>query len=229
MFGKKNTNKKVAVIGLGGFGGNLVRYLSSMKDVEILAIDINPVNVAEIKDLAAKALTTNAAIRENLESIGIADVEYAVVSSGPGLETSIMTVHVLKELGVPHIIAKALNADHEKILHLVGATEVVFPERDSAEKVANRIQTPNLIDYIPLQSGFVIQEIKIPGDFSGKTLGEIELRKKFKVTVLAIKPVSQNENIINPSANARLKENDILVLFGESKDIAYLDEAMNHS
>jgi trk system potassium uptake protein TrkA len=226
---KKYATKKVAVIGLGGFGGSLVKTLSEKKDVEIIAIDIDPGHVAEVKDWATRSITMNATVKENLVSVGVADVDYAIVSSGPDLESSIITVHSLKELGVPHIIAKALNLEHEKILHLVGATEVVFPERDSAEKVGNRIHIPNLIDYIPLQSGYVIQEIKPPDYFVGKTLSEIDLRKKFKVTVLAIKSVSPRVNTINPSADARINENDVLIVFGAVNDIANLDETMNHS
>ncbi len=224
---KKNANKKVAVIGLGGFGGSLVKTLSQKKEVEIIAIDIDQGRLAEIKDLATRSITMNAAVKENLVSAGVADVDYAVVSTGPGLISSIITVHSLKELGVPHIIAKAINIEHEKILRLVGATEVVFPERESAEKVGNRIHIPNLIDYIPLQAGYMIQEIKTSDFFVGKTLGEIDLRKKFKVTVLAIKSVSTNMNTINPSADARISGNDVLIVFGEVKDIEALDETLS--
>lgn len=226
---KINSTKKVAVIGLGGFGENLVKTLSEKKDIEIIAIDIDPILVNRIKDFASRSIAMDATVKENLAAAGIEDVDYAVVSSGPGLESSIITVHSLKELGVPHIIAKALNSEHEKILHLVGATGVVFPERDSAEKVGNQIHIPNLIDYIPLPSGYVIQEIKPPAAFIGKTLAEIDLRKNFKVTVLAIKSVSPKLNTLNPSANTRISGNDVLIVFGEVGDIETLDETMNHS
>lgn len=226
---KKDTNKKVAVIGLGGFGGSLVKALSEKKEVEIIAIDIDPARVVEVKDYAARSITMNATVKENLESVGVTDVDYAIVSTGQGLESSIIIVHCLKELGVPNIIAKAINLEHEKILHLVGATEVVFPERDSAEKLGNRIHTPNLIDYIPLQSGYVIQEIKPSDYFVGKTLREIDLRKNFNVTVLAIKSVSPHKNTMNPSADAMVRENDVLIVFGSVKDIESLDETMNQS
>ncbi|MDQ1354442.1 MAG: trk/ktr system potassium uptake protein [Acidobacteriota bacterium] len=226
---KINSTKKVAVIGLGGFGENLVKFLSEKKNIEIIAIDIDPVLVNRIKDFASRSISMDATVKENLAAAGIAEVDYAVVSSGPGLESSIITVHALKELGVPHIIAKALNSEHEKILHLVGAAGVVFPERDSAEKVGNQIHIPNLIDYIPLPSGYVIQEIKPSDSFVGKTLREIDLRKKFNVTVLAIKSVSPHKNTINPSAEAKVRENDVLIVFGEVNDIETLDETMNHS
>jgi trk system potassium uptake protein TrkA len=211
--------KRVAVIGLGSFGSNLVKTLSEKKDIEIVAIDTNENKVNEIKDLATQPVITDATIKENLVSLGIDDVDVAVVSSGPSLEPSIITVHMLKELGIPHIIAKALSKDHEKILRLVGASDIIFPERDIARKLGHQIDSPNLIDYLPLQSGFVIQEVAAPDAFVGKTLIDIQIRKKYKVTVLAIKSVIPDATTINPNPDMIIKESDILILFGEADDI----------
>ncbi len=214
--------KKVAVIGLGSFGINLVKTLAQKKNVEIIAIDSNEGKVNEVKDLATQPITMDATVKENLVAIGIENVDYAVVSSGPTLEPSILTVHILREIGAKKIIAKALSEDHETILRLVGATEVVFPEKDEATKLGNQINSPNLIDYIPLQSGFVIQEIAPPDAFTGKTLLEIGLRKKYKITVLAIKSIIPDITTINPDADMVIKESDILIVFGENDDIENL-------
>jgi trk system potassium uptake protein len=213
---------KVAVIGLGSFGSHLVRALSKKRDVEIIAIDIDERKVNDIKHLVTQPVTMDATVKENLVSVGIGEVEYVVVSSGPSLEPSIMTVHILKELRVNRIIAKALTEDHEKILRLVGATEIIYPERDVARKLGNQIESPNLIDYLPLESGFVIQEIAPPDAFIGKTLIEIGLRKKYRVTVLAIKSIIPDINKVNPAGDEIIKESDILIVFGEDKDIEML-------
>jgi trk system potassium uptake protein TrkA len=214
--------KKVAIIGLGSFGISLAKYLSNKKDIEIMAIDNHEGKVNEIKDLVTQPITTDATIKENLVTIGIKEMDFIVVCSGPGLEPSIITVHILNEIGVKKIIAKALSEEHAKILRLVGADEIVSPEKDVAQKLGNQINAPNLIDYIPLQSGFVIQEIAAPDSFVGKSLVEIALRKKYKVTVLAIKSIIPDVNIINPGGDVVIKESDILFVFGDEKDIEKL-------
>lgn len=211
--------KKVAVIGLGSFGSSLVKTLAEKKDIEIIAIDQDEHKVNEIKELATIPVTMDATIKENLISVGIDDVDYAIVASGPNLEPSILTVHMLRQFGIPHIIAKALSEDHERILRLVGATDILFPEQDLARKLGHQIDAPNLIDYLPLQSGFVIQEVAAPDAFSGKTLRDIDIRKNYKVTVLAIKSVIPDATTVNPRPDMIIKESDILIIFGEAEDI----------
>ncbi len=215
--------KKIVIIGLGGFGYNLTRTLSA-RDIEIIAIDSDSRRVNQVKDLVLRPIVMDATDKENLVSASVQDVEYAVVSSGPGLEPSILTVHILKQLGVPHIIAKALSPEHEKILSLVGATEVVYPERDVAEKLANQLTSPNLIDYIPLESGLIIQEIAPPDAFVGKTLEGIHLRKKYDVTVIAIKSIIPEHVTLNPGGDYLVKESDILIVLGENEAISRLHD-----
>lgn len=205
--------KKCAVIGLGGFGTYLVKTLAE-KDVETIAIDKYEQKVNEVKDIATKAITLDATIKENLVSVGIHDMDSVVVSTGPTLEPSIIIVHILKELGIRNIVAKALSAEHEKILDLVGATEVSFPERDIAVKIGNKLTSRNLVDYISTHSGFAIHEIAPPDAFVGKTLAQVNLRKKYNVTVVAIKSIIPDELTPNPGGEFLIKESDILIIFG---------------
>jgi len=218
--------KKFAVIGLGSFGSNLVKTLAK-KNVEIIAVDIDETKVNEIKDLATQPITMDATSKENLSSIGITDVDCVIVSAGPSLEPSIMIVYILKELGVKQIIAKALSEDHEKILLLVGANEVYYPERDIAKKIGTQLSFSNLLDYLPIESGFVIQEIAPPDSFIGKSLGEINLRKKYNVTVIAIKSIIPESTIMNPGADFLIKESDIMLVFGSDVDIEKLHKKLN--
>ncbi len=218
--------KKFAVIGLGSFGSNLVKTLAK-KNVEIIAIDIDEIKVNEIKDVATQPITMDATSKENLTSIGITDVDCVIVSAGPSLEPSIMIVYILKELGVKKIIAKALSEDHEKILFLVGANEVYYPERDIAKKIGTQLSFSNLLDYLPIESGFVIQEIAPPDSFIGKSLGEINLRKKYNVTVIAIKSIIPESTTMNPGADFLIKESDIMLVFGSDVDIEKLHKKLN--
>ncbi len=220
--------KKFAVIGLSSFGINLVRTLAHQQDVEVIAIDQDERKVNQIKDMVTQPITMDATSRENLKSLGLKDVDCVIVSMGPTLEPSIITVHILKEMGVKKILAKALSEDHEKILFLVGASEVSYPERDVARKIGSRLRFDNLLDYLPIESGFMIQEIAPPDSFVGKTLAEIHLRKKYNVTVIAIKSLIPEETHVNPGADFIIKESDILLVFGTEEDIAKLHKRLKN-
>lgn len=219
--------KKFAIIGLSSFGLNIVKTLAKKKDVEIMAIDMDENKVKDIKDIVNQAITMDASSKENLSSVGISEMDVVVVSAGPSLEPSILIVHILKELEVKKIIAKALSEDHEKILNLIGAHEVSFPERDVAIKIANRLTFSNLLDYLPLDSGIVIQEIAPPDIYIGKTLGEIDIRRKYNVTVVAIKSIIPEKTIPNPGGDFTVKESDILIVLGSHKDIGNFQKKLN--
>jgi len=215
--------KKIAVIGLSSFGLNIVKTLANRK-VEIIAIDKNRDKVNQVKDLATRAITTDATLKENLAAVGLADVDHAIVSAGPNLEPSIIIVLLLKEMGIDRIIAKALSEEHQTILERVGASEVSFPEREVAQKIANRLIYDNMVDYIPLESGYVIEEMVVPDNFNGQSLAQVDLRKKFNVTVLAIKSIIPEQTHPNPDGGFILKESDIMIVFGTEKDIHNLHQ-----
>jgi trk system potassium uptake protein TrkA len=215
--------KKIAVIGLSSFGLSVVRTLAE-KDVEVIAVDKESGKTNKVKDAASRAVTMDATLLDNLVSMGIAEMDHVVVSTGPNLEPSIITVLLLKELGVKHIIAKALTSDHEKILLKLGVHEVAFPERDAGKKVAQRLIFNNLLDYFPVESGIVIEEIATPEGLAGKSLAETRLREKHNVTIIAVKSIIPDSTLINPDGGYVLKESDILIVLGSEKDIETLHE-----
>lgn len=218
--------KRFAVIGLSSFGIDLVKTLAK-QNVEVVAIDIDEYKVNQVKDIANQAITMDATNKENLVSIGIVDFDCVIVSTGPGLEPSIMTVHLLKEMGIKKIIAKALSEDHEKILFLVGAHEVTFPERDIARKIGIRLTFRNLLDFLPIEAGYVIEEIAPMDSFIGKTLADLDLRKKFNIMVIGIKSLIPETTILNPGGNFLIKESDILLVFGSEEDITKFHKKIN--
>jgi len=213
---------KFAVIGLGSFGGNVAKTLYEKKH-EVMAVDKNKERIDEVKTFVTHAVNADAAVKENLLALDIQEMDVVVVSLGPEMEASILTVLYLHELGVQRIVVKALNEDHAKILDAVGATEVIYPEKDMAIKTALRLSNPNVLEYLPLLSGIDIQEIAPPEKFIGKSLRELDLRNRYGVQVIAIKEIIPERTTFIPTADFVVKDSDILILMGEQKQLDKID------
>ncbi|MCJ7643590.1 MAG: TrkA family potassium uptake protein [Candidatus Aminicenantes bacterium] len=213
---------KFAVIGLGSFGANVARTLFERGN-EVLAIDRDRDMTKAAKNFTTNSVMTEAAVKENLQALGVQEMDVVVVSLGHQLEASVMTVLYLHELGVKRIVAKALSEDHAKVLEAVGATEVIYPEKDMAIRTALRLSSPDVIEYLPLVSGITIQEIAPPVKFIGKTLKELDLTNKHGLQVIAIKEVISDRITFIPKADFVIKDSDILVIIGEEKRLSKLN------
>ena len=213
---------KFAVIGLGSFGANVARTLFERGN-EVLAIDRDKDMTEAAKNFTTNSVMTEAAVKENLQALGVQEMDVVVVSLGHQLEASVMTVLYLHELGVKRIVAKALSEDHAKVLEAVGATEVIYPEKDMAIRTALRLSSPDVIEYLPLVSGITIQEIAPPVRFIGKTLKELDLTNKYGLQVIAIKEVISDRITFIPKADFVIKDSDILVIIGEEKRLSKLN------
>ena len=213
---------KFAVIGMGSFGANVARTLFERGN-EVLAIDRDKDMTEAAKNFTTNAVMTEAAVKENLQALGVQEMDVVVVSLGHQLEASVMTVLYLHELGVKRIVAKALSEDHAKVLEAVGATEVIYPEKDMAIRTALRLSSPDVIEYLPLVSGITIQEIAPPVKFIGKTLKELDLTNKHGLQVIAIKEVISDRITFIPKADFVIKDSDILVIIGEEKRLSKLN------
>lgn len=213
---------KFAVVGLGSFGSNVARTLYK-KQNEVVAIDKDKEKIGAVKDFVSHAVQMDSANKENLQALGLEEMDVVVVSLGPEMEGSILTVLFLHEIGVKRIVAKALTEDHAKVLEAVGATEVIYPEKDMAIKTALRLNSPNLLDYFPLLSGISIQEIAPPEKFIGKSLKELDLRNKYGIQVIAIKEVITEKITFVPKAEFVIKDSDILVVMGGEKQLAKIN------
>lgn len=210
---------KFAVIGLGSFGSNVAKTLYE-KGNDVLAVDINKEQIERVKAFVTHVVLMDAADRENLLALGIQDMDVVIVSLGPEMEASILTVLYLHEIGADRIVAKALNEDHAKILDAVGATDVIFPEKDMAIKAALRLSNPNVLEYLPLVSGMSIQEIAPPEKFIGKSLRDLDLRNKYGIQVMAIKELIPEKTTMIPKADFIIKDSDILIVIGDEKNLA---------
>ncbi len=213
---------KFAVIGLGSFGSNMAKTLYE-KGNEVLAVDDDKEKIEEFKTFVSKAVNMDARDKENLQAVGINDMDVVIVSLGPEMEASILTVLHLHELGARRILAKALTEDHAKILEAVGATEVIYPEKDMAVRTALKLSCPNVLEYLPLVSGFSVQEIAPPEKFIGKSLKELDLRNKYGVQVIAVKELIPGKTTFAPHAEFVIKDSDILIIIGEEKALGKIN------
>ena len=215
--------KQVCVIGLGHFGRELAITLS--RTCEVLAIDRDPELVNEVSDYVHHARSLDIRDEAALAAVIPDDVDEAIVSMGESLEASILCTLYLKRLGVPFIRVKALSDDHAVVLQQVGANEVIFPERETARRVAAHINNPNLLDFVPLGRDYRVTEVKMPGTFSGYSLAELGLRSRFNVFVIAVQRTDPNDMEFLPGPDFRLHSGDVLVLIGREDDLARLQQA----
>lgn len=210
--------KRVVVIGLGIFGSQLARQLYE-SGLEVVAIDKNRDVVQRIKDHSTKAVLADATDKEVLESIGIDAKDTVVISFGEDLSASTLLTLYLKEMKVKEIIVKVPNEDYKRILLKVGASEAIIPEREMANKVARSIISPNVLEYLPISEDYTIVELAPPTAFIGKSLADLDLRKKYNLQVIAIRDVLTNKMQLVPRASAIIKDSDVLVIIGREDDI----------
>jgi trk system potassium uptake protein TrkA len=210
--------KRVIVIGLGIFGFNIAKDLFE-NGVEVIAIDKNKEMVQKIRDFSTKAILGDSSDKEFLESIGIGEDDIVIISFGEDLASASLTTLHLKELKVNRIIVKVPNEEHKRVLEKIGATEVIIPEKEMANKISKSIISPNILDYIPLSEDYTICEIAPPPSFIGKTIGELHLRSKYHVEVIAVKELLPERIRMIPRSDFIIKDSDILIVLGKEEDI----------
>jgi len=216
---RRRSAKQFAVLGLGRFGTGVVRALAGM-GYEVLAVDEDEGRVQCVADLVTHAVQADATDDAAMRSLGLRNFDVAVVGIG-ALEASVLATAILKELGVKYVVAKATSELHGKVLERVGADQVVFPERDMGTRVAHNLVSGNLVDYLELAPGVSIIEAVARKSFVGKSLGELALRSRYGVNVLAIR---RGEAInLGPGADDVIQEGDILVAMGRDPDLEALE------
>jgi trk system potassium uptake protein len=215
----KHGKKRIAVIGLGLFGSSLARRL--VRDCEVLVIDLDQGIINDIADEVHMALRADARDFDNLAAVINDEFDEVVVCIGEQLEASILCVLHLHKLGVRSIHAKAINEDHGRILRTMGVHNVIFPETESAERLARLIANPNLVDFVELSSEVAVMEVSPPRSFLGRTLLDLNLRQRFLVTVIASKDVDGKTTVI-PTMDTVVTEGMTLVVLGRPDAVAAL-------
>ncbi len=211
--------KQVCVIGLSAFGSHLARALVKY-GCEVLVIDQDEERIAELRDDVHRAVIGDAREYEVLESVLTGSVHTVVLSLGAtNIEPSILCTLNVKRLGIETILSTARNEDHAQILRAVGATEIIFPEEETALRVGRRVANPDLRDMFSLEGDYRIMEIVAPARIAGKTLASTELRKEFDLLVLAIRPAGAKKFNFLPTATTKLQADDVLMVLGRELDL----------
>jgi trk system potassium uptake protein TrkA len=227
-----------AVVGLGHFGSHAARILYEAGK-NVIAIDSNEEAVQKIAECSTRAVLADATDRQMLISLGIPDIDAAIISLGSKMDVIILAALQFIELGVPYVAVKALSEDHGKILHAIGVHEVIHPEKDMAIRLASRLARKDVIDFLPIIPGYSITEIKAPPEFVGTTLRELALRNTLKVQLIAIQRndpsihttlsgqsrTRDNLDInIVPRAEDIIEAGDVLILIGRNQDLDRITE-----
>ncbi|SER61117.1 TrkA family potassium uptake protein [Psychrobacillus sp. OK032] len=208
--------KEFVVIGLGRFGGSIVRELID-QGADVMAIDKASERVDEFATIATQSVVADTTDEAVLKSLGIRNFEHVIVAIGDDIQSSILTTLMLKEIGVKKITVKAQNDYHEKVLRKIGADQVVHPERDMGIRIANNILSQNVLDYLELSDEHSIMEIKVNEKIAGKSLVDLDIRARYGINIVAIK---RGNNInVSPPADEKLQLNDVLIMIGADVDI----------
>lgn len=205
--------KTYLVIGLGRFGAAIARQLCSL-GAEVLAMDVRPDVVQQISGDVTHAVTGDAKDKEVLRALGARNFDCGVVAIGDDLATSVLATMNLKELGIPHVVCKAYDETHRRVLEKLGADRVVIPEQEHAQRLARSLYSHNVLEYIELSKDYGILEIPVPQKWIGKTLKDLDIRAKLGVNVIAVE--NNNKTNVSPAANYVLKDGDTLSVLGDN-------------
>jgi trk system potassium uptake protein TrkA len=209
---------KFVIIGLGNFGYYLAKSLSE-EGKEVIAVDRNQERIQGVQEFCSYAIAGDVTDKSIVDSIGIEKEDAVIVNLGDNISASVLVTLYLRDLDVEHIYVKIMSEDHGRAVEKIGATEVIFPERDLAKKLAKTLSSPNLIDYLPLTDEYTIVEIAPPKNFIGKTLAELKLRNKYNISILAVKGLVPESITMNPGGSFTVKDSDILLVLGKPDDI----------
>lgn len=211
--------KSILVIGAGKFGHYLCRFLST-RDCDVMIVDENEEKLSDLLNQVASAKVGDCTRRDVVESLGVNDFDDAVVCLPENFQNSLQIVDLLQECGARRITAVASTDIQAKFLARSGASEVVFPDRDRAERLAVAVSDDAVFDFLKLSDGYAIYEIVPPKRWMGQTVLDVDVRRKYNVNIIAIKTPSGH--ILLPTPDYVFNQNDHLMVFGKAPAIGKL-------
>lgn len=220
--------RNFAVIGLGAFGSSVCEVLIE-KGADVVVMDRDPATVEQMKGKTSAAVLVDTTDERSLLKAPLEDVDVAIVAIGDDLEASILTTTLLKQRGVPYVLARAVSPLHETVLKRVGANETVNIEVETGIRVARRLVAPDVLDSVPLGGEVSLAEHLIPPYFVGKKVGDLEIESKMKLRLVGVLRLAididdagesvRRETVLFPGAEDSLAEGDRLFLLGADKDL----------
>jgi len=213
--------RQVAVIGLGRFGSSVARTLAQ-SGCDVLAVDVDGERVKALVEYVTEAVQADALDEAALKTLGLRNFEAVVVAIGHEVKASILVTVVLKEMGVPKIVAKAQDELHGKVLQKVGADIVVYPERDMGVRLAHTLLSRSIIDEIQLSTEYSIFELQAPTQFLDRNLKDLQLRQRAGLTILAVR--RGTSIVVSPDASFVVEPGDMLVALGQPEKLESLGD-----
>ena len=208
--------KSILLIGLGRFGRSVAEKLNELHH-EVMAVDKNEERVNEVLPIVTDAQIGDAASETFLRTLGIDNYDVCFVAIGEDFQSSLEITSLLKELGAKKVVSRASREVHKKFLLRNGADEVVYPEGQLAAWTAIRYTTDHVLDYIALDGEYAIYDISVPAEWYGKTVGALDIRKKYNLNVLAVRENGNSSTAVN--SETMLQENQTMLVLGKWKDI----------
>lgn len=211
--------KRFVVIGLGNFGASAAESLHAQGH-DVLAVDTSEDTIERIAGSVSSAVIADGRSAKTLERVGARNADAGIISTGDDITASILATMALRDIGVREIYVKVISMDHARVMDKLGVTETIFPERDSAQRLATRITTTSILNFVRLGTGFGMQEMAVPESWVGESLRSLELPRNYGISVIAVHDVLTDTMIPTPDPDAPLTESDTLFVAGRDADLA---------
>ena len=213
---ENNKNRSFVILGAGRFGTSVATTLYSLGH-EVLLIDRNEDVIQSMTKYCTHAVIGDCCDEDTLVSLGVRNFDAAVVAIGADFQSSVLVTVMLKEMGVPYVIAKVQSERHAKVLEKIGADNVIFPEHDSGVRLAHNLSLNNFVDYMELSPDYSIAEISCPEGWIGKSINELNVRARFGVNIMAVK--NGGHINVSPSPQERFEADDMLIVLASNDDL----------
>ena len=215
--------KEFAVIGLGRFGGSIVEELREL-DVDVLAIDVDAERVKDFQDIATESVIADTTEEQVLKDLGLRNFDHVVVAIGDNIQSSILTTLLLKDLDVNRVTVKAQSSYHARVLEKIGADFVVHPERDMGRRIAHKLVSNSVMDYLELGGEYSVVEYLANAKMIGRSILDLDIRAEYGISIMAIK--REDDIIVSPDPAVKVLTGDVLISIGNDEDLNYFEKKM---